>query len=180
MALRRHEWQPITDALTNTGTKEEYSAREDGRRQKREAARALEQQRREEPAPWEATWECPSCQADVETGTAALDATGPRRAACARTANTPATKSSKHIRQPRKPPSTTASSPGSTPAPLTGRRPTKQRRMARDEYGETVGRGEAAGTPAVWWSAAVLGAVRVADVAWWSIGSCVGQCGWRS
>ncbi|WP_326793874.1 replication-relaxation family protein (plasmid) [Streptomyces sp. NBC_00841] len=68
------DWQPITDALTNTGTKEEYHARGDRRRQAQEGARAVEdQRRRKELARAEATWECPSCQADVEPGTAGLD-----------------------------------------------------------------------------------------------------------
>lgn len=67
------DWQPITDALTNTGTKEEYRAREDGRRQEHEAARTLEQHRREEPARLETVWECPFCQTDVEPGTAGPD-----------------------------------------------------------------------------------------------------------
>ncbi|MFE7245015.1 hypothetical protein [Streptomyces sp. NPDC057580] len=68
------DWQPITDALTNTGTQEEYHARQDRRRQEQEAARAVEdQRRREEPAQWEATWECPSCQSDVEPGTVGPD-----------------------------------------------------------------------------------------------------------
>ncbi|SCF90498.1 hypothetical protein [Streptomyces sp. Ncost-T10-10d] len=67
------DWQPITDALTNTGTEDEYDAREEQRRQEREATRALEQQRREELARLDAVWECPSCQADVEPGTAGFD-----------------------------------------------------------------------------------------------------------
>ncbi|MFV5998448.1 hypothetical protein ACNPQM_40365 [Streptomyces sp. NPDC056231] len=67
------DWQPITDALTNTGTEAEYHAREEQRRQEREATRALEQQRREEPARLDAVRECPSCQADVEPRTAGLD-----------------------------------------------------------------------------------------------------------
>ncbi|MFF1916267.1 hypothetical protein ACFVYE_32710 [Streptomyces sp. NPDC058239] len=37
-----------TDAPTNTGTKEEYDAREDRRSQEQEAARAVEDQRRRE------------------------------------------------------------------------------------------------------------------------------------
>ncbi|MGW3660021.1 hypothetical protein ACWD6R_32215 [Streptomyces sp. NPDC005151] len=70
----RSQWQPITDALTNTGTKDEYYARQDQRRQEREMARVLEQeQRREELARWEAAWQCPSCQTDVEPGTVGED-----------------------------------------------------------------------------------------------------------
>ncbi|MFI5635150.1 replication-relaxation family protein [Streptomyces sp. NPDC051664] len=68
------EWQPIIDALANTGTKEEYRARQDQHRQEREAARVVEQeQRREELARWEAAWECPSCRSDVEPGTVGPD-----------------------------------------------------------------------------------------------------------
>ncbi|MDX3771748.1 MULTISPECIES: replication-relaxation family protein [unclassified Streptomyces] len=68
------EWQPIIDALANTGTKEEYRARQDQHRQEREAARVVEQeQRREELARREATWECPSCESDVEPGTVGPD-----------------------------------------------------------------------------------------------------------
>ncbi|WP_158716114.1 replication-relaxation family protein [Streptomyces sp. NRRL B-24720] len=67
----RSDWQPITDALTNTGTEDGYREQ---RRQEREAARALEQQHRHEGlARREATWECPSCDAEVEPGTAGLD-----------------------------------------------------------------------------------------------------------
>ncbi|WP_327425369.1 hypothetical protein OG963_00340 [Streptomyces sp. NBC_01707] len=68
------DWQPITDALANTGTKDEYHARWEQRRQEEEAARAVEdQRRREELARWEATWECPSCESDVEPGTVGPD-----------------------------------------------------------------------------------------------------------
>ncbi|MFF3061453.1 replication-relaxation family protein [Streptomyces sp. NPDC057909] len=70
------DWQPITDALTNTGTEDEYKEQ---RRQEREAARVLEQERGEEPARSDAVWECPSCQADVEPGTLALDGYRPTR-----------------------------------------------------------------------------------------------------
>ncbi|MEW2491677.1 replication-relaxation family protein [Streptomyces sp. NPDC048411] len=70
----RNQWQPITDALTNTGTKDEYHARQEQRRQERDVVRALEQeQRREELARWEAAWQCQSCQADVEPGTVGPD-----------------------------------------------------------------------------------------------------------
>ena len=63
------DWQPINDALANTGTKDEYHARQDQHRREREAARVVEHEpRREEPARWEAAWECPSCQTDVEPG----------------------------------------------------------------------------------------------------------------
>ncbi|MGW3736465.1 replication-relaxation family protein [Streptomyces sp. NPDC005148] len=68
------DWQPITDALANTGTKDDYHARWEQRRQEEEAARAVEDQRRhEERDRWEATWECPSCQSDVEPGTVGPD-----------------------------------------------------------------------------------------------------------
>ncbi|MGW1552259.1 hypothetical protein [Streptomyces sp. NPDC002346] len=70
----RSEWQAITDALTNTGTEDEYHAREGQRRQEREVARVLEQQqRREELAGWEAVWQRPSCRTDVEPGTVGED-----------------------------------------------------------------------------------------------------------
>lgn len=70
----RSQWQPITDALTDTGTEDEYDAREEQRRQERGAARALGQQhRREELGGLKAVWECPSCQADVEPDTEGLD-----------------------------------------------------------------------------------------------------------
>ncbi|MFE3144252.1 replication-relaxation family protein [Streptomyces scopuliridis] len=68
------EWQPITEALTNTGTEDEYHARDEKRRKEHEAARALEERiRSEELARWEKAWPCPSCQSDVEPGTTGRD-----------------------------------------------------------------------------------------------------------
>ncbi|MFE7329657.1 hypothetical protein ACFU8W_32760 [Streptomyces sp. NPDC057565] len=72
------DWQSITDALTDTGTEDEYDAREEQRRQEHEATRGLEQQYRGgEPARLDAVWACPSCQAHVEPGRTGLDSYRP-------------------------------------------------------------------------------------------------------
>ncbi|MFD4232115.1 hypothetical protein [Streptomyces sp. NPDC058545] len=56
--------QPITDALTNTGTEDEYRARQDQRRQERSAQEERRcQERKKELRGREAgKWECPSCK----------------------------------------------------------------------------------------------------------------------
>ncbi|MDX3772129.1 MULTISPECIES: hypothetical protein [unclassified Streptomyces] len=46
--MRRHsDWQPITDALTNTGTKDEYRARQEQHSLECEAEEELRRQERE-------------------------------------------------------------------------------------------------------------------------------------
>lgn len=66
------DWQPITDALTNTGTKDEYRAREEQRSLEREAQEERRRQEREEELRRreEGKWECPSCGGPVHPGDA--------------------------------------------------------------------------------------------------------------
>ncbi|MBT2369816.1 hypothetical protein J7E88_32230 [Streptomyces sp. ISL-10] len=55
----RSEWQPLTDALTNTRTEADHEAREEQRRAEREGARALEVQQRRERVAAAWPWSCP-------------------------------------------------------------------------------------------------------------------------
>ncbi|MFD5065497.1 replication-relaxation family protein [Streptomyces sp. NPDC058394] len=66
------DWQPITEALTNTGTKDEYRAREDQRSQERDAQEERRQQEREEEMRRREAgkWPCPSCGSPVYPGDA--------------------------------------------------------------------------------------------------------------
>ncbi|MGW3698720.1 replication-relaxation family protein [Streptomyces sp. NPDC005056] len=79
------DWQPITDALTNTGTEDEYHAREDQRRE-REAQEERRRQEREEGLRRREAgkWPCPSCGGPVYPGDAsgAPVATGSPCTAC--------------------------------------------------------------------------------------------------
>ncbi|WP_406263167.1 hypothetical protein OHT93_00775 [Streptomyces sp. NBC_00191] len=60
----RAELQTLTDALTNT--RDDYLARDEQRRQEREAAYALKDQAvRDELERWQESWACPSCGRDV-------------------------------------------------------------------------------------------------------------------
>ncbi|GAA3479476.1 hypothetical protein [Streptomyces yanii] len=89
----RSDWQSITDALTNTGTEDEYDAREEQRRQEHEATRGLEQQYRGgEPAGWTRSGRARPARPMSSPAGRASTATAPRRAVCARTANAPAAK----------------------------------------------------------------------------------------
>jgi hypothetical protein len=85
----RAEWQTLTDALTNTNTRDDYLARDEQRRQEREAARALaDQPPWDELERWQTSWACPSCGTDVTPGTVGEDgyqpAEGGRCPACER------------------------------------------------------------------------------------------------
>ncbi|MGW3661017.1 replication-relaxation family protein [Streptomyces sp. NPDC005151] len=64
----RTDWQPITDALTNTNTHDDYLDRVDKRRAEEDTRRAQERREREvELQRWEeAVWQCPSCGDDVD------------------------------------------------------------------------------------------------------------------
>ncbi|WP_331755491.1 hypothetical protein [Streptomyces sp. NBC_01643] len=66
------EWQPITEALTNTGTKDEYRAREEQQSLEREAQEERRRQEREEELRCREAgkWECPSCGGLVYPGDA--------------------------------------------------------------------------------------------------------------
>ncbi|MER5466522.1 replication-relaxation family protein [Streptomyces sp. NPDC002668] len=70
----RAEWQTLADALTNTNTREDYLARDEQRRQEREAARVVEDQLvRDELERWQESWECPSCGTDFTPDTVGED-----------------------------------------------------------------------------------------------------------
>jgi hypothetical protein len=84
------EWQTLTDALTNTNTHDDYLARDEQRRQEREAVRAHAEQRQpswDEQERRQTTWACPSCGMEVSPGTvgagrfSATRGGDPRRAA---------------------------------------------------------------------------------------------------
>lgn len=65
------DWQPITDALTSTGTEGEYHAREDQQSVEREAQEERRRQEREEELRRrEGKWPCPSCGCPVYPGDA--------------------------------------------------------------------------------------------------------------
>ncbi|MFF1300740.1 hypothetical protein, partial [Streptomyces sp. NPDC058296] len=66
------DWQPITDALTNTGTKDEYRARENQRSLEREVQEERRRQEREEELSRQEAgkWACPSCGSPVYPGDA--------------------------------------------------------------------------------------------------------------
>ncbi|MFE7394720.1 replication-relaxation family protein [Streptomyces sp. NPDC057582] len=67
-----HEWQPITDALTNTGTEDQYDAREDQHSLERAAQEERRRQEREEELRRREAgkWPCRSCGGPVYPGDA--------------------------------------------------------------------------------------------------------------
>ncbi|MFF4484682.1 hypothetical protein ACH4TQ_49820 [Streptomyces sp. NPDC021218] len=64
----RTTWQPLNDALTNTDTHAEYSARRDARRAAEEAQyqREWAETRRKQKERLAALWPCPPCGKDVD------------------------------------------------------------------------------------------------------------------
>lgn len=75
----RSEWQPINDALTSTGTEDEYPARQGQHHQEREAQDERRNQAHEEETRRQEAgkWACPSCGGPVYLGDAWGEAVTP-------------------------------------------------------------------------------------------------------